>query len=321
MRTALITGAAGVMGARLSARLRKAGWNVRALVMPFDPLRSRVERLGCEVREGDVSDPGTLSDICAGVELVYHLAAVIISHDPSVFQRVNRAGTANVVAEAQRSGVEHFVYVSSASVTYPRRTRYAESKLQAEQIVASSGLPYTIVRPTLVYEQGGGQELMMFLDYLKRFPIVPFIGSGAALKRPVWSEDVVDGLERLAGAAIARGKTYNLSGGEAISMRELAELLLLYHDRPRPVLPVPVWACRAAAAALGVIMKKPPLTSSAIAGIVNDANLDPSEAMRDLGYAPLGVRAGFQQCFSRNFSAPQGAPASDATAIAKGRVQ
>jgi len=38
-------------------------------------------------------------------------------------------------------------------------------------------------------------------------------------------------------------------------------------------------------------MKEPPLTSSAIAGIVNDANLDPSEAMRDLGYAPLGVRA------------------------------
>jgi len=320
MRTALITGAAGVMGARLTARLRKAGWSVRALVMPGDPLRSRVERLGCNVVEGDVSDPSTLRGVCDGVELVYHLAAVIISHDPTVFQRVNRDGTANVVAEAQRSGVGHFVYVSSASVTYPRRTRYAESKLEAEQIVASAGLPYTIVRPTLVYEQGGGQELMMFLDYLKRFPVVPFIGSGAALKRPVWSEDVVDGLERLAGAAIAHGKTYNFSGGEAISMRELADLLLRYHDRPRAVLPLPVWACRAAAAALGVLMKRPPLTSSAIAGIVNDANLDPSEAMRDLGYAPLGVRAGFQRCFPSAHS-PESAPSTSATSIAKGQVR
>ena len=319
MRTAFITGAAGVMGARLSARLRKAGWQVRALVVPGDPLRSRVESVGCEVREGDVSDPASLRGVCDGVDLVYHLAAVIISHDPTVFQRVNRDGTANVVAEARRSGVGHFVYVSSASVTYPRRTRYAESKLEAERIVTSAGLPYTIVRPTLVYEQGGGQELMMFLDYLKRFPIVPFIGSGAALKRPVWSEDVVDGLERLASAPIAQGKTYNLSGGEAISMRELAELLLQYHDRPRPLLPVPVWACRAAAALLAVLMKKPPLTSSAIAGIVNDANLDPTDAIRELGYAPLGVRVGFQRCFVPAH-AQERPPSTSATSIAKGPV-
>ncbi|HYQ01947.1 MAG TPA: NAD-dependent epimerase/dehydratase family protein [Polyangiaceae bacterium] len=319
MRTAFITGAAGVMGTRLSARLRNAGWNVRALVLPGDPLRARVDRLGCEVREGNVSDPVSLQGVCDGVDLVYHLAAVIISHDPSVFQRVNRDGTANIVAEAQRSGVGHFVYVSSASVTYPRRTRYAESKLEAEHIVASAGLPYTIVRPTLVYEPGGAQEIMMFLDYLKRFPLVPFIGSGGALKRPVWSEDVVDGLERLAGAAIAHGKTYNFSGGEAITMRELAELLLQYHDRPRPMLPLPVWACRAAAALLALLMKKPPLTASAIAGIVNDANLDPSEAMRDLGYMPLGVRAGFQRCFSR---APtiEGTTPTRANSIAKGQV-
>ena len=320
MRTAFITGAAGVMGTRLTARLRKAGWNVRALVMPGDPLRSRVDRLGCEVREGDISDASSLRGACEGVDLVYHLAAVIISHDPSVFQRVNREGTANVVAEAQRSGVGHFVYVSSASVTYPRRTLYAESKLEAERIVASAGFPYTIVRPTLVYEPGGAQEIMMFLDYLKRFPIVPFIGSGAALKRPVWSEDVVDGLERLAGATIAHGKTYNFSGGEAITMRELAELLLKYHDQPRPVLPIPVFACRAAAALLAALMKKPPLTSSAIAGIVNDANLDPSEAMRDLGYAPLGVRAGFQRCFSAA-QAPQGAASTSALSIAKGQAR
>jgi len=320
MRTALITGAAGVMGARLSARLRNAGWNVRALVMPGDPLRSRVERLGCEVVEGDVSDPSTLRGVCDGIEQVFHLAAVIISHDPSVFQRVNRNGSAHIVGEARRSRVGHFVYVSSASVTYPRRTLYAESKLEAEQIVESSGLPYTIVRPTLVYEKGGGQELMMFLDYLKRFPVVPFIGSGTALKRPVWSEDVVDGLERLAGAAVAHGKTYNLSGGEAISMRELAELLLQYHDRPRPVLPLPVWACRAVAATLAVFMNKPPLTSSAIAGIVNDANLDPGEAMRDLGYAPLGVRAGFELCFSEAATSRAGIPSTSATPIAKGKL-
>lgn len=319
MATALVTGAAGVMGARMCARLRRAGFEVRALVLPGDPLRSRLDGLGCEVREGNVADPASLRGVCEGVDLVYHLAAVIISHDPSVFQRVNFEGTRHVLAEAERSRVRHFVYVSSASVTYPKLTRYGGSKLAAEEVVRASGVPFTIVRPTLVYEPGGGQELMMFLDYLRRFPIVPFIGAGRALKRPVWSEDVVDGLMRLAGSKVALGKTYNFSGGEAISMRELALLLLWHHDRPRTFVSIPVSVCRVLSALLGLCMKRPPLTSSAIAGIVNDANLDPTEAIQDLGYAPIGVRAGFQMCFPR-CAESLGAPSPTAMSIAKGQL-
>jgi NADH dehydrogenase len=292
---------------------------VRALVLPGDPLRTRVEALGCEVREGDVSDASSLAGVCDGVDLVYHLAAVIISHDPTLFQRVNRDGTAHLLAEAGEACVPHFVYVSSASVVYARRTRYAESKLEAERLVQSSGLAYTIVRPTLVYEQGGGQELMMFLAYLRRFPVVPFIGAGRALKRPVWSEDIVDGLVRLANAPVAHGKTYNFSGAESISMLELAQLLLLHHDRPRPFLHLPVWLCRALAQALALFMKRPPLTASAIAGIVNDADLDPAEAMTDLGYAPLGVRAGFLRCFPR--AATAAALPLPASQLAKGQAR
>jgi nucleoside-diphosphate-sugar epimerase len=320
MATVLVTGAAGVMGARMCARLRRAGFEVRALVLPGDPLRSRLDGLGCELREGNITDAASLRGVCDGVDLVYHLAAVIISHDTSLFERVNLEGTRHVVAEAKRSGTRHFVYVSSASVTYPKLTRYAISKLAAEEVVRASGVPFTIVRPTLVYERGGGQELMMFLHYLRRFPIVPFVGTGKALKRPVWSEDVVFGLMRLIGSSVALGKTYNFSGGEPISMRELAELLLWHHDQRRPFLAMPVWACRVLAAFLGLCMKTPPLTSSAIAGIVNDANLDPTGAMKELGYAPIGVRAGFQMCFPRSTEL-LGAPLPTAMSIAKGQVR
>jgi nucleoside-diphosphate-sugar epimerase len=295
----LVTGGAGVMGARLVQRLLQAGHRVKALVLPNDPLRARIAGLGCELHEGDVTRVGTLRGCCDGVDTVFHLAAVIISNDVTVFERVNRDGTANVVHEATRAGVQHFVYVSSASVSYPRRTPYAESKLQAERVVSAASMAYTIVRPTLVYEQGGGQELMMFLDYLRRFPVVPFIGDGAAIKRPVWSEDVVDGLLRLVANRVALGKTYNLSGGERISMLELAKLLLSHHDRPRPIVHLPVPLCRTLARTLGIVSSRPSLTESAIAGVVNDADLDPADAMRDLGYRPLGVRAGFERCFPR----------------------
>jgi NADH dehydrogenase len=296
-RTVLVTGAAGGLGVRLVRRLIDRGFVVRGLALPGDPLRRRLDELGCEVREGDVCDPVSLAGVCDGVDTVYHLAAVIVSHDPSVFRRVNRDGTAHVVGAATASGVRHFIYVSSASVTYPKRTPYAESKREAEIIVESAPTPYTIVRPTLVYDAAGSLELSMFTDYLLRYPIVPFIGAGRAMKRPVWSEDLVDGLACIAGRDVAHSKTYNLSGGEAISIADFAKLVLRHRGVEKPFLHVPVPFCRTLARAMRLVMRRPPLTESAIAGIVNDADLDPAEAMRDLGYRPLGVREGFQRCF------------------------
>jgi NADH dehydrogenase len=296
--TALVTGAAGVMGARLVKGLTGAGWRVRALVLPGDPLRGRLDGTGCEVWEGDISEPASLRGSCEGVDTVYHLAAVIIAHDDAIFPRVNRDGTAHVVAEAARAGARHFIYVSSASVTYPLLTAYGRSKAEAEEIVrAERRLAWTIVRPTLVYDEGGGQEFLMFLQYLQRFPVVPFIGKGRAKKRPVWSGDIVDGLLRLAGNPVSHGKTYNFSGGEPISIMDLGRLMLRHRGGARPFVSLPVTLCRALSAVLGVAMEKPPLNRYVIAGMINDADLDPAEATRDLGYRPLGVHEGFQRCF------------------------
>ena len=299
---ALVTGAAGVMGSRLVRLLVERGWAVRGLVMPGDRLRARVEGL-CEIVEGDLHDPASLDRACEDVTLVYHLAAVILSPDPTVFARVNRDGTAHVVQAAVLAGVQHLVYVSSASVVYPRRTRYAQSKLEAEEIVKRAPIAHTIVRPTLVYDEHGGQEFRLFLDYLRRFPVVPFVGPGLARKRPVFSGDVVDGLARMAGNPRAHGKTYNLSGGEAIPIGEMARLMLEHQGIRKPFLHLPVGLCRAVAAGMGAVLDDPPLNHYTIAGMINDADLDPAEAIRDLGYAPRGVRAGFAHCF------PQRSPA------------
>jgi NADH dehydrogenase len=294
----LVTGAAGGMGARLVRALLRRGFTVRGLVLPGDPLRSRLDGLACQVVEGDLGDPAALARACAGVETVYHLAAVILSPDRTVFTRVNRDGTANLVRAAAGAGVRHFIYVSSASVIYPRRTPYAQAKLEGEAIVkAETSFAHTIVRPTLVYDQNGGQEFRLFLDYLRRFPVVPFIGPGTARKRPVLSDDVVDGLLHMAGNSRTHGRTYNLSGGEPIAIGELARLMLAHHGLRPAFLHLPVPLCRALAAVAGWLLADPPLNEYTIAGMINDADLDPADAARDLGYHPVGVREGFARCF------------------------
>ncbi|HEY0715011.1 MAG TPA: NAD-dependent epimerase/dehydratase family protein [Polyangia bacterium] len=299
----LVTGATGVLGARLVRALRARGFSVRGLSPPGDPGRARLDGLGCTLVEGDVRNAGAVPGLFAGIDTVYHLAAVILSPDPQVFETVNRQGTAEMVTAAARAGVRHFVYVSSASVTYPKLTPYGHSKLAGEALVkAETRFQHTIVRPTLVYDEGGGQEFQLFLRYLQRWPVVPFIGDGRAWKRPVFAGDVVDGLAAIAGNQKSYGKTYNLSGADRIRLIDLARLMLAHHDgfgQHRFLLPIPVMFAKAAARCMGALMKDPPLTLQAIAGLVNDADLPPDEAMRDLGYRPTDIRSGFARCFSQ----------------------
>jgi NADH dehydrogenase len=296
----LVTGACGAMGSVLVRGLTSAGHKVRACVMPGDPYISRIADTGAELREADITNPPQMQGICSNATIVYHLAAIIITKDEQIFKRINVEGTRIILAEAQKAGVEHFIYISSASVTYHHQTPYSLSKRNAEALVVASGIPYTIIRPTLVYGKIGGQEFDMYLDYLQKYPIVPFIGNGRALKQPVFVDDIMRGLLALPGNAATHGKIYNFSGGESISMRDFSRLCLTLLGKPNKLFVyLPVWLCRCIGWIMALVMKNPPLKWQVIAGIIQDANLDPSEAIRDTGYNPVKVKNYLHNCFPR----------------------
>jgi NADH dehydrogenase len=297
----LVTGGTGAMGSLLVKRLAAKGERVRVLTMPHDPLVSRLAGQNVDIRYGDISRENDCCGVCKDINTVYHCAAIIIAPDDRMYTAINSQGTAHVVAEAAKSGVKHFIHVSSASVVYPKTTRYSQSKQEAESFVRNSGCNFTIVRPTLVCDRTGGQEFNLFLNYLRTFPVVPFIGPGKSLKRPVFSEDVINGLVSLYNNNKAHGKVYNLSGGEPISMIDFARmcLKLLGREHLRPVIHVPVGLCLGMAAFLKLFVKNPPLRWPVIAGVTQDADLDPKETMNDLGYNPRKVSEFITDCFPR----------------------
>jgi NADH dehydrogenase len=296
----LVTGGTGAMGSVLVHRLVASGERVRVLTLPNDPLVDRVSHPSVEIVYGDIAKRNDLVGICSGITTVYHCAAVIITFDNTVYDRINVGGTANILSEASNSNVGHCIYISSASVVYPHPTAYSQSKRTTERLVAESGIPYTIVRPTLVYGKRGGQEFDLFLQYLNMFPVVPFIGTGNAIKRPVYVEDIIEGLVRLKNNPVARGKTYNFSGAERITINDFARLCLrLMNKRHRPIAPLPVWFCTVLARIMERSMKRPPLRWPVIAGITQDADLDPSDAVREVGYTPSRVSQKLPECFPR----------------------
>ncbi|HET9793082.1 MAG TPA: NAD-dependent epimerase/dehydratase family protein [Thermoanaerobaculia bacterium] len=295
--TILVSGGVGVMGSRLVKDLVAAGHRVRALALPGDRWVSRLSGVDAEIAFGDITKPETLAAAFDGVTTVFHLAGVILSNDPSVFARVNTGGTRNMVDAARRAGVRHFVFVSSTSAIDPI-SEYARSKAEAEAIVrAAEPMAWTIVRPTLVYEREGGEEFLGFLRSLLKYPVVPFVGSGRARKNPVHVDDMGRGLLAIAGNPRSHGKIYNFTGGEEISIRDLARLILRHQGVSKPFLHIPLPICRAAAFLMEKTMKNPPLTRYAITRIEQDASPDNSEARRDLGYDPIGVRDGMERSF------------------------
>jgi len=288
------------MGQVLVRSILSRGAAVRVLTLPGDPHASALRQQGVDVRFGNVANPVDCRGLCDGIATVLHLAAIIITDNPSLYTSVNAGGTRNMVAEAEASGVSHFIHVSSASVVYPKVTPYSVSKRIAEEMVRKSKVPWTIVRPTLIYGKKGGQEFDMFLDYLGKTPVIPFIGQGNSLKRPVFVDDVVNGLLTLSGLDKGTGKVYNFSGPEAISIFDFARFCLILLGRGnKPIIRLPTALCLAIAAIMGKTMKHPPLKWSVIAGITQDANLDPAEAIADLGYAPRSMKQMLPECFPR----------------------
>jgi nucleoside-diphosphate-sugar epimerase len=293
----LVTGGLGVMGSTLVKGLVERGFKVRVLDNS-DRFRSRLDGYNVDIRIGDITRPESLAGCFDGVDTIYHLAAVLIVYDPTLFQKINVGGTRNVIDASIKAGVSHFILVSSASVTYQFTTPYSLSKRETERMIKEqTAMKWTIVRPTLAYNENGGEEFNMFLAYLKKYPSVPFIGAGRALKRPVHCDDLMKGFLAIAGNPKTFGKTYAFSGGEAIAIRDMAKLMLKHVGQEKPIITIPIPICRLIAFFAEKFQKKPVLTWNAIAGVMQDANLDNSEAQSDLDYRPVSFREGLQKAY------------------------
>ncbi len=285
MASVLITGGAGVVGARLSSRFLAMGHSVRVLTLSGQGETRRLPR-EVEIFYGDVQKPETLRNAFRNVDTVCHLAAVILARKRESFEKINLEGTRNVLLAAKSAGVKRFLLVSSISVTYPDLTDYGYSKLRAESLVKNMGIPFTIVRPTLVVEKTGGAEYMLFVKYLKKAPLVFLPGKGKCLKRPVKTEDLVNGIALAATSPKAIGKTYALAGSRVLSLFDMAKLSMERAGIHKRIHGVPLWLCHFLALLKQLFFPGSVSAKQALSGFRYDAAPEIAEAEKDLDYRP-----------------------------------
>jgi uncharacterized protein YbjT (DUF2867 family) len=244
----LLTGATGLIGRAVLARLTKRGERVRCLVR--DPRRLGVERVRVQIALGDLADPQSFRHALRGVDTVLHLAAAIRDQPRGSIEELTGVATWRLVRAAERAGAGHFVFFSALEAALHAPVRFLRAKALAERAVGDSGLRHTIFAPSIVYSPGDP-----WLTLLERFSLAPVMllsGAGSALYQPIWAEDVADCVvAALDGEAASR---YELAGPETLSHEAMVRLALRSFGRRRPLVHVPLGIVRAALRLLELLL-------------------------------------------------------------------
>ena len=276
-------------------------YEVRALV--HTPGRERVFRHGSvEVYYGSVNDPDALASACQGVEAVIHLVAVIRQSRGSTYERVNRQGVANVAAAAKEAGgVRNFIHLSALGAADNPRFPYLSSKWQGEQEVIDGGLPYTIIRPSVMF--GPGDEFLNALAALVRsFPVVPVIGNGNNRLQPIAVADVARCVVLSLDRGDLKSKIVEIGGPQQLSYNEMVRLVGRTLGRRRLRFHVPVWVMWLNVSLMQLLLPRPPITREMLRmlPIRNVAELGVVE--ETFGFTPRPVEGNIDFIKSLSFS-------------------
>jgi uncharacterized protein YbjT (DUF2867 family) len=212
----LVTGGTGRLGQLVVARLQDGGCDVRVLARHDRPTPPGVTFFPADLRTGRGIEPAV-----TGVAAIIHCATST---------RGDAVATRNLVAAASRTGSAHLVYVSIVGIDHIASWGYSKTKLQAEQIVATSGLPWTILRATQFYDY-----CLANARKLSRLPVAP-VPAGFTVQ-PVDPRDVAGRLTELALGEPA-GRAPDMAGPQVSNWTDLLRGYLKAAHRRRWVLPV-----------------------------------------------------------------------------------
>jgi uncharacterized protein YbjT (DUF2867 family) len=204
--TLAITGATGFVGQTLVRMALEGGWRVRALTRSPKPSSD-----GLIWINGSLEDSASLAELMRGSDAVIHVAGVVNAADRAGFAKGNIEGTRAVVKASENASIRRFVHVSSLSAREPALSNYGWSKAEAETVVASSNLDWTMVRPPAIYGPGDRDMLDLFRMAQRGFILMPPAGRLSVIE----VSDLARLLLALANTPETISKIYDADDGRA----------------------------------------------------------------------------------------------------------
>jgi nucleoside-diphosphate-sugar epimerase len=268
----LVIGATGLVGGHVLAHLIRRGER------PYALSRSRQERADADWLVGDLTTPQTLT-FSAFTTLYCTADAVLLAQ---VLDKLFNPTLKRVVVFSSTSVLTKL----DSEITEERRglARLADAEQTIAKRCGEHGIAWTILRPTLIYDEGRDVNITPLSRLIRRFGFMPLVGGARGLRQPVHAEDLAVGAIDAAATPAAADKFYSLPGGETLAYREMIGRIFDGLKLPRRMInvPAPVW--RAA-----FLVAKPLFPSANVAmGIrmMKDMTFDASSAVEDFGWKP-----------------------------------
>ena len=234
MKKILVLGGTGFVGRHLCRELARLQYRVTV------PTRTRVETVQSapfvELVQADVHDRSVLARLVPGHDAVVNLVG-ILHGDSFEFERTHVELVNKIARACLDSGVRRLVHVSALGAAKDGPSMYQRSKAAGEAVLQSSGLEWTVLRPSVMFGEGD-QFLTLFARLQETLPIMPLAGADT-LFQPVWVGDVVDAIVRCLHSDDTRQRTYEICGPERFTLRQLVKLAGSWSGHSRPVVKVP----------------------------------------------------------------------------------
>lgn len=227
----LLAGATGYLGSFILKELIERKNHVVAIVRNPDRIGNDHENY-LEIKTAEVTKPETLRDICKGIDTVISTVGITRQKDGLTYMDVDYRANMNLLDEAKKTGVKHFVYVSAINGDKHRNLKIFDAKENFVDALKVSGLNYTIVRPN-----GFFSDMKDFLQMAKSGRVYLF-GSGNQKFNPIHGEDlaraIVDTLDEY-------NKEFTIGGPDVFSLNEISGLALQALEKPIKIVHLPDW--------------------------------------------------------------------------------
>ena len=234
---ALVTGATGFVGRRLTERLTRDGVDVRCLVRD----RGRAEELaalGAQLHVGDVLEPDTLEGAGRGVDVAYYLIHSMGRGAAGDFLERERRAARAFAQMATREGVQRIVYLGGLGDG--SASQHLRARQETAAILAEHGPPLTHFRAGMVV--GPESESYRTLRYLvERLPVMIAPAWLSTQTQPIGLEDVLSYLALAPEVPESAGREVQIGGPDVLSYGDmLDQMALALGRRRRPRIPVPL---------------------------------------------------------------------------------
>jgi nucleoside-diphosphate-sugar epimerase len=219
-----------------------------------------------KIVSAELSSEEQLFNAFSGCDAVCHLVGINRERQAGDYNKVHVEGTAHVVAAASRAAVHKLVFVSFIRARASRTSLYLNSKWQGEEIVRSSALDYTIVKPGMVYGKGD-QMIKSIVHGMNLFPLLglwPSVGLFEKAVNPIFVDDFV----RILVAALVENRlshqTVAVAGPDNITLCKAVDRVARVMKKPMLPLPLPIFSQYMMAFAMERICAEPLISISQV---------------------------------------------------------